>query len=145
MRVRPTARATPPAAGSLGYPEKLEYLALIWGSLLMAATRFLLWFDNFTLQWLPVWVPDVDTTVHLYEAILASLSILVWHFYFVIFDPVVYPMDTTFLTGRSPLARIKEREGYVMLSTSNGKRPQDSDMETAALEDHRDSQRGQAP
>ena len=138
-------RATPPAAGSLGYPEKLEYLALIWGSLLMAATGFLLWFDNFTLQWLPVWVPDVATIVHLYEAILASLSILVWHFYFVIFDPVVYPMDTAFLTGRSPLARIKEREGYAMPSTGNGKGPQDSDTETAALADQRDSQGAQAP
>ncbi len=138
-------RATPPAAGSLGYPEKMEYLALIWGSLLMAATGFLLWFDNFTLQWLPVWVPDVATTVHLYEAILASLSILVWHFYFVIFDPVVYPLDTTFLTGRSPLARIKEREGYDMPTTSTRKGPQDSDTETAALEDNGNSQDGQTP
>jgi hypothetical protein len=26
--------------------------------------------------------------------VLATLAIVVWHFYFVIFDPEVYPMDT---------------------------------------------------
>ncbi len=35
----------------------------------------------------PRWVIDVATTVHYFEAILATLAILVWHFYFVIFDP----------------------------------------------------------
>ncbi len=39
------------------------------------------------------WAMDVATTVHFYEAILATLSIAVWHFYHVIFDPAVYPMD----------------------------------------------------
>jgi cytochrome b subunit of formate dehydrogenase len=105
-------RPTPPAAGALGYPEKMEYLALIWGSLLMAATGFVLWFNNLTMRWLPAWASDVSTTIHFYEAILATASIVVWHFYFVIFDPVVYPMDTTWLTGQSPVARVKEREGY---------------------------------
>jgi len=37
--------------------------------------------------------------------VLATLSILVWHFYFVIFDPEVYPMDTAWLTGFSPRKR----------------------------------------
>ena len=105
-------RSTPPAAGALGYPEKMEYLALIWGSLLMAATGFVLWFNNLTMRWLPGWASDVSTTIHFYEAILATGAIVVWHFYFVIFDPVVYPMDTTWLTGQSPVARVKEREGY---------------------------------
>ena len=45
---------------------------------------------------------------------VATASIVVWHFYFVIFDPVVYPMDTTWLTGQSPVARFKEREGYTL-------------------------------
>ena len=107
-------RNTPPAAGALGYPEKMEYLALIWGSLLMAATGFVLWFNNLTMRWLPAWASDVSTTIHFYEAILATASIVVWHFYFVIFDPVVYPMDTTWLTGQSPVARVKEREGYTL-------------------------------
>jgi hypothetical protein len=39
--------------------------------------------------------------VHWYEAVLATLAIVVWHFYSVIFDPEVYPLDTAFLTGTS--------------------------------------------
>ena len=41
------------------------------------------------------------TSVHFYEALLATLAILVWHFYSVIFDPDVYPLNTAFLTGVS--------------------------------------------
>ena len=44
---------------------------------------------------------DVATALHFYEAILATLAILVWHFYWVIFDPDVYPMDWSWWDGRS--------------------------------------------
>ena len=39
--------------------------------------------------------------MHFYEALLATLAIVVWHFYSVIFDPDVYPLNTAFLTGVS--------------------------------------------
>ncbi len=100
----------PPASGPLSYVEKLEYLALLWGSLLMSGTGLLLWFENLTLAWMPAWATDVATVVHLYEAVLASLAVLVWHGYSVIFDPLVYPMDRAWLTGRSPAARVHERK-----------------------------------
>jgi hypothetical protein len=77
----------------------------------MAATGFILWFENLALAWLPKWATDVATVIHFYEAILASLAIVVWHFYLVIFDPVVYPMDPAWLTGRSSPGRGAEREG----------------------------------
>jgi hypothetical protein len=47
--------------------------------------------------------------LHFLEAILATLAILIWHFYFVIFDPAVYPMDMTWLTGKPPFSRAEER------------------------------------
>ena len=102
-------RAQPPAPVRVGYIEKLEYWAALWGSLITAATGLLLWFENFTLAYLPAWVPEAATTLHLYEAILAALSIAVWHFYWVIFDPLVYPMDMTWLTGKPPFERAHER------------------------------------
>jgi hypothetical protein len=52
---------------------------------------------------------DVATVIHFYEAALATLAILVWHFYAVIFDPLVYPMDTGWLTGREAPGRTLER------------------------------------
>jgi hypothetical protein len=102
-------RDRPPEPEELGYPEKMEYIALMWGCIVMAVTGFMLWFENPMLRWLPKWVGDVATTIHFYEAVLASLAIVVWHFYFVIFDPVVYPMDTAWFTGKAPMGRVLER------------------------------------
>ena len=66
----------------------------------MAATGFVLWFVTEALRYMPLWFLDVATLVHLYEAWLASLAILVWHFYYVIFNPDVYPVNWTWLTGK---------------------------------------------
>ena len=98
-----------PRSGALSYVEKAEYLALMWGTMVMALTGFLLWFENFTLGHFPKWVADVSTVIHFYEAVLATLAILVWHFYSVMFDPLVYPMDTAWLTGRESPGRALER------------------------------------
>ncbi len=102
-------RAEPPAPVRVGYIEKIEYWAALWGTLITAVTGLLLWFENFTLTWLPGWVPEAATVLHFLEAVLATLAILIWHFYFVIFDPAVYPMDTAWLTGKPPFARAEER------------------------------------
>ena len=102
-------RSEPPAPVRIGYVEKIEYWAALWGTAITAITGLLLWFENFTLTWLPGWVPEAATVLHFLEAILATLAILVWHFYFVIFDPAVYPMDAAWLTGTPPFSRAEER------------------------------------
>jgi formate dehydrogenase gamma subunit len=93
-------RKDSPQFGKYNYAEKLEYWAFMWGTALMTASGFLLWFNDFTLRHFPKWVADVATAVHYYEAVLATFSILLWHFYMVIFDPEVYPMDLTWLDGK---------------------------------------------
>ncbi|MGK2859370.1 MAG: cytochrome b/b6 domain-containing protein [Thermoanaerobaculia bacterium] len=104
--LRPDMPKSPP----LSYVEKAEYLALVWGTVVMAVTGFLLWFNNWTLAQFPKWISDLATVVHFYEAVLATLAILVCHFYFVFLDPLVYPLDTAFLTGREVPGRTLERE-----------------------------------
>ena len=84
------------------YAEKMEYWAFLWGTAVMTVSGLLLWFNNFTLRYFPKWVSDAATAVHYYEALLATFSILLWHFYMVIFDPLVYPMDTAWLNGKVP-------------------------------------------
>ena len=96
-----------PHFGKFSYGEKLEYLAFVWGTLLMSVTGFLLWFENFTLRHLPLWTVTASTVLHWYEAILATLSILVWHLYAVVFDPEVYPMDRSWLTGRTSAEHLR--------------------------------------
>jgi thiosulfate reductase cytochrome b subunit len=95
--------------GAFGYVEKVEYWAFLWGTAVMALTGFLLWFENVSLRWLPKWATDVATAIHYYEAILATGAILVWHLYWVVFDPDVYPMDGSWWHGKAPAARDAER------------------------------------
>jgi formate dehydrogenase gamma subunit len=103
-------RPNPPRYARFNYAEKAEYLALVWGTIVMAATGILLWAHNWVLAHLPypMSVLGVTTAIHFYEAILATFSILIWHFYFVIFDPDVYPLKWTVLTGRAPEHEVRE-------------------------------------
>ena len=89
-----------PKFGRFGYAEKMEYWAVVWGTVIMGATGLMIWFKLPVTRFLPRWVVDVATTIHYYEAILACLAILVWHFYHVIFDPDVYPLNRAVLDGR---------------------------------------------
>jgi cytochrome b subunit of formate dehydrogenase len=113
-------RKEPPTSPPLNYAEKAEYLALVWGTFVMAVTGFVLWFENWSLGHLPSWAADVATVVHFYEAILASLAIVVWHFYAVFLDPLVYPMDTAWLTGREAPGRTLEREAATIEPEKSG-------------------------
>jgi formate dehydrogenase gamma subunit len=90
---------TKPQFGRFSYIEKSEYWALVWGNVVMVATGFILWFDNTFMGLLTKLGWDVSRTVHFYEAWLAFLAILVWHIYFVIFNPDIYPMNLAWLQG----------------------------------------------
>ena len=84
------------------YVEKAEYWALVWGNAVMIITGFLLWFDNFFVGILPKGFLEVALVIHFYEAILATLAILIWHLYSTVFSPHVYPMNPSWLTGKMP-------------------------------------------
>ncbi|MBF0197024.1 MAG: hypothetical protein HQL32_04910 [Planctomycetes bacterium] len=81
------------------YVEKAEYWALVWGSIIMTVSGAVLLFNTFSMAVLPIWVLDLMTVVHFWEAVLATLAILVWHGYWVFFDPEHYPMNMTWLIG----------------------------------------------
>jgi cytochrome b subunit of formate dehydrogenase len=88
-----------PAFERFSYIEKTEYWAMLWGSVLMGLTGVLLWADQMTINYFGKVGFDVAHVIHFYEAVLATLAIIVWHFYFVIFNPDVYPMNLSWLTG----------------------------------------------
>ncbi len=73
----------PPSMDRYTFAEKLEYLALVWGTVLMVATGLILlypvrWSTLFPGEWILA-----AKAAHGGEAVLALLSILTWHFYFV--------------------------------------------------------------
>jgi cytochrome b subunit of formate dehydrogenase len=70
-----------PQFGRFNYAEKAEYWALVWGTALMGVTGVMLWAKVWVGNLLARWWVDVATAVHFYEAILATLAIVVWHFY----------------------------------------------------------------
>lgn len=94
--------ATPdkPRIGRFGYSEKMEYWAVVWGTIIMGVTGLMIWLKMDVTAWLPRWAVDVALTIHYYEAILACLAIVVWHFYHVIFDPDVYPLNLACWDGK---------------------------------------------
>jgi cytochrome b subunit of formate dehydrogenase len=100
--------STKPAFGRFSYIEKAEYWALVWGTLLMGATGAILWFENTSIGLFTKLGFDISRTIHFYEAILATLAIIVWHFYFVIFNPDIYPMNLAWLTGRMSEKEMSE-------------------------------------
>ena len=113
-----------PARSSHSYIEKVEYWALIWGTLVMAATGLLLWANNLAMRFLPKLWLDVATSVHFYEAILAASAVLIWHFYSTIFDPNVYPLDTSFLTESEP-AKHEEQNPPELLAEEPESQPEE--------------------
>jgi cytochrome b subunit of formate dehydrogenase len=97
-----------PKFGRFSYAEKAEYLALVWGMFVMAGTGLSLWFKVQAFFFFPRWWLDVATAIHFYEAILATLAIVVWHFYMVIFDPDTYPMNWAWYDGKMSVEHYQD-------------------------------------
>jgi cytochrome b subunit of formate dehydrogenase len=88
-----------PLLADFTYVQKIEYLAFLWGTIVMALSGFTLWFNTLALRYFPKWVLDAATVLHYYEAILATFAVLIWHMYSVVFDPEVYPFDRIRVSG----------------------------------------------
>ena len=93
------------------YAEKMEYWALVWGTFVMALTGLTAWFKVISADARSALGIDVAITVHFYEAILATLAIIVWHFYQVILDPDTYPVNFAFLDGKMSVEHYQEEHG----------------------------------
>ena len=99
---------TKPEFGRFSYVEKSEYWALVWGTAVMTMTGLFMWFDN---TFLGIWGKsgyDIVRTIHYFEAWLAFLSIIIWHLYFVIFNPDAYPMNLAWITGKLSESEMEE-------------------------------------
>ncbi len=100
-----------PKFGRFNYAEKAEYWALVWGTALMGLTGVMMWAKVWVGNLLARWWVDVATAIHFYEAILATLAIVVWHFYQVFLDPDVYPMNWAWWDGKMPVEHYRHEHG----------------------------------
>ena len=125
-----------PRFARFGYAEKMEYWAVVWGTIIMGVSGIMIWFKMDVTQFLPRWAVDIALTIHYYEAILACLAIVVWHFYHVIFDPDVYPLNRACWNGKVS-KHWQEEEHPLDISAINVIHPPEA-SETAVLRSETD-------
>jgi hypothetical protein len=87
-----------PKQGFYTFEEKFEYWALIWGTVLMGITGFILWNPLLANRILPAsWIPAAKAA-HGMEAVLAVLAVIVWHFYHVLIKHFNKSMYTGYMS-----------------------------------------------
>ncbi len=96
-------RPEPPRFGRFSYVEKLDYWAEYWGGIIMIGTGLCMWFPQ-VLQRLAhtraAMLLDAFKEAHSYEALLAFLAIVIWHFYNVHLRPGRFPGSLFWIHGR---------------------------------------------
>ena len=97
-----------PRFGRFSYVEKFDYWAVYWGMVIMIGSGTMLWFTEFFLRYVPKWITDIAKEAHSDEALLATLAIVIWHFYNVHLNPHQFPINTTFITGKISAREMAE-------------------------------------
>ncbi len=88
--------------------EKFDYWAVYWGMVVMITSGYILWFKDVTINQFGKFVFDIGREAHSDEALLATLAIVIWHFYNVHFNPHKFPGSLTWLNGKITLREFKE-------------------------------------
>lgn len=97
-----------PKMGRFSFIEKFEYLAVLWGSFVMVITGIILWLCDKFLGVFPKIVFDISMLVHAFEAILAGLTIVIWHMYIAHLHADFFPMNRAWLDGKISKDNIKK-------------------------------------
>ena len=90
----------PPKFGRYDYRQKFEYWGLIFGSIIMVATGFILYFPIAVSHVLPAELIPAAKVMHSYEALFAFLIVLIWHMAGAHLSPESFPIDTSIFTGK---------------------------------------------
>jgi formate dehydrogenase gamma subunit len=90
------------------FRHKVEYWSVVWGTLLMGVTGLILLFPIVTTRFLPGVAVTASRVAHSYEALLAFLAVVLWHFYNSHFAAEAFPMDTSIFTGRISAEKMRE-------------------------------------
>ncbi|AEH44275.1 hypothetical protein Thein_0393 [Thermodesulfatator indicus DSM 15286] len=97
-------RPEPPKFDRFDYKEKMEYLALVAGTIIVSVTGIILWFNtHFSL-----FAIELSDLIHTMEATLATMAIIVWHFYAVHWKPGKYPMSWIWIDGKMHVYEVLE-------------------------------------
>ncbi len=114
-----------PRFGRFSYVEKFDYWAVYWGMVIMIGSGLILWFLETSLRFMPKFAADIAREAHSDEGLLATLAIIIWHFYNVHLNPESFPMNWTFWTGTLTEEEMRRHHPleYEALTASQGIRP----------------------
>ena len=90
-----------PLMGRYAWFQKLEYWATVLGACIIVSTGFLMWGFAPLVKTIPLVLVYYAQMIHGWEAILAVLVIFVQHFYHTFLNPLVFPMDWSWISGRT--------------------------------------------
>lgn len=97
-----------PKFDRFSYIEKFDYWAVYWGGIVMVGSGLIMWFHNIALRYFPKYVYDIAREAHSDEALLATLTIVIWHFYNVHFNPSRFPGSLVWWHGRLTKEQMME-------------------------------------
>jgi formate dehydrogenase subunit gamma len=88
------------------FRQKFEYWGIIWGGAMMIVTGLIIWFPVQMTQLIPGQLVPAAKAAHGGEALLAVLTIIIWHMYSVHFSAHALPFDKTIFTGKISTERL---------------------------------------
>jgi hypothetical protein len=92
-----------PQQGRYTFEEKMEYWAVVWGTVIMALTGFMMWNPIFAARIFPGQIIPAAKAAHGGEALLAVLAIIIWHLYGVLVKTFNKSMYTGYLSEEAML------------------------------------------
>ncbi len=92
-----------PAFGKFDYKEKIQYWVSAIGVVLISSTGMILWFKVITMKFIPHWAYELTLLVHGWEGIMGFVILILWHLYNVHLNPLVFPMDNSWISGKVSL------------------------------------------
>jgi cytochrome b subunit of formate dehydrogenase len=90
------------------YRQKFEYWGLVFGSVVMMFTGFILLYPIQVASLLPGQLIPASKLMHSSEGLMAFLIIIFWHIYNAHLNPDVFPFDTSIFTGKISRERMEK-------------------------------------
>jgi formate dehydrogenase gamma subunit len=110
-----------PLMGRYTWYQKLEYWATVMGGAIVVSTGLLMWGFAPLVKNIPIALVYYAQLIHGWEAILAVLVICVQHLYHTILNPLVFPMDFSWLTGRSSYVVMEHEHPLELMEIESAK------------------------
>ncbi|MCA9892935.1 MAG: c-type cytochrome [Anaerolineae bacterium] len=110
------------------FGEKVEYLAVVWGTVIMVITGFMMWNPIATTNFLPGSAVPAARVAHSAEALLAVLSIVTWHMW----NVHIRRFNRSMFTGRLPHDAMEEEHAEELDQILAGQIDEDPSPQTIA-------------